>query len=61
MEVRLAKEKESEIQPKDDSCIPTGVEDERPYKELDNAVPEVDMTGLTTKQKEVAQLMLKEE
>ena len=49
MEVRLAKEKESEIQRKDDSCIPTGLEDERPCKELDNAVPEVDMTGLTTK------------
>ena len=46
---------------RDNSCTPTGVEDEGPCKEPDNAVPEIDMNGLTTEQKEVVQRMLKEE
>ena len=61
MEARLAKEKGPETWRKDDSCTPTGVDDEGLCKEPNNAVPEVDMTGLTTEQKEVVQRMLKEE
>ena len=61
MEVRLARDKGLEPQCKDDSCTTTGVRDEGLCQESDNAVPEVDMTGLTREQEEEVRPMLKEE
>ena len=57
MEVRLAREKGLEPQCKDHSCTTTGVRDERLCQESDNAVPEVDMTGLSREQKEEVRRM----
>ena len=60
MEVRLAREDGLEPQSKDDSCTTTGVGDEGFCQESDNAVPEVDMTGLSREQEEEERRMLKE-
>ena len=57
MEVRLAREKGLEPQCKDHSCTTTGVGDEGLCQESDNAVPEVDMTGLSREQKEEVRRM----
>ena len=60
MEVLLAREKGLEPQCKDDSCTTTGVGDEGLCQESDNAVPDVDMTGLTREQEDELRRMLKE-
>ena len=61
MEVQLAREKGLEPQCKDDPCTTTGVRDEGLCQKSDNAVPEIDMTGLTREQEEEVRRMLKEE